>query len=126
MKNEAAQLFEKAFENLTEANKELYRPEEDVIPYSVCKNSQLAIMNFLRGYLYKNGVNPNSFITINQLFEECKKLNKDFGKIDLSEFNCTNHEIDSRYCHEVSKINTCFATANNLYAFLKEEHEIRD
>ncbi|WP_242156094.1 HEPN domain-containing protein [Aestuariivivens sediminis] len=124
MKNQSTQLFEKAFKNLTEANKELYRPEEDIIAYSICKNSQMAIMNFLKGYLSKRGVNPDAYKTIDQLFDKCKTLNKNFEKIDLSNLNCTNHEIDSRYCHEVSKINTCFATANNLYAFLKDEKEL--
>ena len=125
MKDTAAHLFNRASENLNEANKESYRPEEDIISFSVCKNSQMAIMNFLRGYLSSKGINPYTFVTINQLFEECKKLNKRFEKIDLSDFNCTNHEIDSRYCNEVSKVNTCFATAHNLYAFLKEEKEIK-
>ncbi|WP_242203962.1 HEPN domain-containing protein [Aestuariivivens insulae] len=120
MKNEANALFDRAFQSLNKANKELYRPEEDIVPYSVCKNSQFAIMNFLKGYLYKNGIDTTPFITINQLLKECKKVNKDFEKLDFSDLNCTHHEIDSKYCTEVSKVNTCFATANNLYAFLKE------
>ena len=120
MEKDANRLFDKAFQSLNSANKELYRPEEDIVPYSVCKNSQYAIMNFLKGYLYKKGVSPDSFITIDELFEECKKLNKDFEKIDFSDFNCTHHAIDSGYCTEVSKVNTCFATANNLYALLKK------
>ncbi len=40
---------------LNEASNELYRPEEDVVSYLVCKNSQYAIENYLKGFLLKNG-----------------------------------------------------------------------
>lgn len=120
MKNEANRLFDKAFQSLNSANKEIYRPEEDIVPFSVCKNSQYAIESFLKGYLYKKGVDPFPFKTINQLFEECKKLNVEFEKIDLSNFNCKSNEIDSRYCNNVSKVSSCYLLANNLSDFIKK------
>ena len=43
--------FASAQEKLNEAKKELFRPEEDLVSYLVCKNSQHAIENYLKGYL---------------------------------------------------------------------------
>ncbi|PCI07615.1 MAG: hypothetical protein COB73_08080, partial [Flavobacteriaceae bacterium] len=43
--------FNKAKEKLDIANKELFKPNEDVVSYSVCKNSQFAIEGYLKGYL---------------------------------------------------------------------------
>lgn len=122
MENKANKLFDKAFLSLNNANKEFYRPEEDIVPFSVCKNSQSAIENFLKGYLFKKGIDPFPFTTINQLLGECKKLNKNFEKLDLSNFNCKTHQIDSKYCYSVSKASNCFTLANSLHKFLKMEN----
>ena len=125
MKNESNKLFEMAISNLKEANKELYRPEEDLVSYSVCKHSQYAIENYLKGYLYENGINPSGFKTIQDLFEQCKRLNKAFEKVDLSDFNCQSHDLDSRYCNEISRVSKCFDTADNLDTFFRREKIIR-
>ena len=51
MKKKADKSFKLAIDKLNEANDELLRPNEDVVSYMVCKNSQYAIENYLRGYL---------------------------------------------------------------------------
>lgn len=117
----ADDLFLTAKKKLNEANNELYKPEEDIVAFSVCKNSQYAIENYLRGYLTKKGIKTSSLITIDQLYEACKKININFEKIDLSDFQCTNHTIDDRYCNEYAKVNSCFSTADSLDAFLRKE-----
>lgn len=40
--------FDEAQEKLSQANDEFFRPEEDLVTYSVCKNAQFSIENFLR------------------------------------------------------------------------------
>lgn len=47
MDEKANNHFYLAKENLNDANEELYKPEEDVVSYLVCKNSQKAIENYL-------------------------------------------------------------------------------
>jgi HEPN domain-containing protein len=121
MESNAHKLFLTAIEQLNAANKELYKPEEDVITYSVCKNSQHAIENYLKGFLTKNGIDTTNLKTIAQLYEACKKVNSNFEKVDLSDFQCISHEIDSIYCGEYGKVNTCFATADDLDTFLRKE-----
>lgn len=53
MENEAIKFFVNAAQKLNQANKELFKPEEDIVTYLVCKNSQYAVENYLKGYLFK-------------------------------------------------------------------------
>ena len=121
MDTKANKLFEDAVEKLNEASEELFRPKEDVVSYSVCKNSQFVIENYLKGFLLKNEIDPSSYKTIESLFEQCKLINKNFEEVDLSEFGCKSHTLDSRYCNEVSKVSNCFDIADNLDTFFRRE-----
>ena len=124
MNDKANKLFDDAIEKLNEANEELFRPEEDIVSFVVCKNSQLAVENFLKGFLLQNGVDPSNFKTIDSLYEKCKSINKNFKKVDLSDFECKSHKMDSRYCNEVSKVSNCFNIADSLDTFLRKEQII--
>jgi len=124
MNDKAKKLFDDAIEKLNEANEELFRPEEDIVSYVVCKNSQFAVENYLKGFLLQNGVDPSNFKTIDSLYEKCKSINKNFEKVDLSDFECRSHKMDSRYCNEVSKVSNCFNIADSLDTFLRKEQII--
>ena len=113
--------FASAQEKLNEAKKELFRPEEDIVSYLVCKNSQHAIENYLKGYLLKNGVDVEDCNTIDSLYNQCLVINKNFDKVDLSDFQCKGHDINSRYCTEIPKVTNCFDAADNLDTFLRKE-----
>ena len=107
---------------MNQANKELFKPEEEFVTYLVCKNSQYAVENYLKGYLFKEGIKPNEDETIDSLYEHYKKINKNFENLDLSDFNCkSSHYLETKYCDNVSKVNTCFDAADNLDTFLKRE-----
>ena len=121
MENESSKYFLNAAQKLNQANKELFKPEEDIVTYLVCKNSQYAIENYLKGYLLKNGVNPTEHKTINSLYEQCIIINENFKNVDLTEFKCKAHNLDSRFCNEVSKVNNCFDIADSLDTFLRRE-----
>ena len=113
--------FAAALEKLNEAKKELFRPEEDIVSYLVCKNSQHAIENYLKAYLLKNGVDVEDSNTIDSLYNQCLVINKNFDKVDLSDFQCKGHDINSRYCTEIPKVTNCFDAADNLDTFLRKE-----
>jgi len=121
MKTKANDLFNDATKKLKEASNELYKPEEDVVTFAICKNSQVAIENYLKGFLYNNGTDPSAFKTIDSLYQQCKLINPKFEKINLSRLNCKVNEIDSRYCNELSKVSTCYGLADNLDTFLRAE-----
>lgn len=124
METKAKILFDDALTKLQRANEELYKPEEDVVSYSVCKNSQNAIESFLKGYLLENGIDPAPFTTIKSLYENCKLINSQFEKINLSALNCSAQTIDHKYCNDLEKISHCFEAANGLDNFLKKEKVI--
>lgn len=124
MKAKANDYFKAASNKLQEANEELLRPKEDVVSYVVCKNSQNAIEDYLKGYLLKNGVNPDKFKTIDNLYNECKSLDKRFEKVNLSGITCKSQDTNSTYCVEVSKVSNCYNTAHTLDTFLREQKVI--
>ena len=121
MKNRARALFKDAINKVREANEELCRPEEDVVSVLVCKKSQRATENFLKGYLLHNGIDPSESNTLEDLYDQCKSFNKNFKKIDMSSFECKALDLDVKQCNEISKVNKCYTTADNLDTFLRDE-----
>jgi len=121
MEDKATKLFEDAIQKLKDANEELYRPEEDVVSYMVCKNAHIAIENFLRGFLVQNGVDTDNYNTIDSLYEQCKTINKNFKEVNLAGFECNAHKEDSRFHNKPSKFSRCFDIADSLDTFLRRE-----
>ena len=117
-------LFDEAVNKLNQANQELYRPEEDVVTFLVCQNAHFAIENYLKGFLMLHNIDTDNLITIDNLFEECKKINKKFEEIDLASFDCTSQEAESRFCNANSKVSRCFEIADSLDTFLRKEKVI--
>ena len=108
MGTKAKELLHLPKKNLNEAKEELFRPEEDMVSYLVCKNSQFAIENYLKGYLLKNGVDIDDCETIDALYKQCVAINANFEKVDLSDFECKGHNLNSRYCNEAFKSQQLF------------------
>jgi HEPN domain-containing protein len=112
--------FKIAKENLKNANDELFKPEEDVVSYLVCKNSQFAIENFLKGYLTLRGFETNENETLESLLDRCKLLDNKFNNVDINTIECRTNNIDSRYCQEVKKVSSCYDVADGLDTFLRK------
>ncbi|HKJ06975.1 MAG TPA: HEPN domain-containing protein [Flavobacteriaceae bacterium] len=126
MENRHKAFYKEADKKLTLAKEELFKPVEDLVSYSVCKNSQFAIENYLKGYLAQNNIEVKENETIASLYKKCVKLDNDFKTFDLTSIGCRNHPIDSRYCTEVNSVNECFDTADNLDTFLKKKKIISE
>ena len=126
MEAKSRELYKEGYARLSEANRELYKPEEDVVSYLVCKNAQFAVESYLKGYLTKNGVDIDQHDSIGDLYQACCKINPRFEKVNLSDFSCQDVKLgNARYCNEVSKVSHCFSAANDLDSFLREEQEIQ-
>ncbi|TVZ27510.1 HEPN domain-containing protein [Gillisia sp. Hel_I_86] len=121
MEQEANRLFDDGREKLNEANNELYKPKEDVVSYLVCKNAQHVIENYLKGFLLQKGIDPTNYKTIDSLYQQCKTINKNFEKVELSHMECNSELRNSKSCNEVSKVSKCFEAASNLDTFFKQE-----
>ncbi len=125
MKENAKRLYETAIQKLKEANDELCRPAEDVVSFMVCQNSHIAIENYLKGFLIENGIDPEASASVDSLYEQCKAVNRNFEKVNLSGFECEAHQLDSRFCNGVTNVSRCYDIADSLDTFLREEKIIK-
>jgi HEPN domain-containing protein len=121
MESKAPGLFNEAVKKLQEANEELCRPEEDVVSYLVCKNSQFAIVSFLKGYLLRKNIEPVGEENINALYKRCVEVNEKFGEIDLHDFTCKGYKPDSRSCSDTAKVSLCYEIAGKMDELLRRE-----
>ena len=96
--------FDEALEKLSQANDEFFRPEEDLVAYSVCKNAQFSIENFLKGYLMQHKIDVVGDETLDLLYEKCLNNNKNFSQLDLSALQCRSHNLNTRDCSDVPKV----------------------
>ena len=125
MEDKAKKLYETAIQKLKEANDELCRPAEDVVSFMVCQNSHIAIENYLKGFLIENGIEPDASASVDSLYEQCKAVNRNFEKVNLSGFECEEHQLDSRFCNGVTNVSRCYDIADSLDTFLREEKIIK-
>jgi len=120
MSSRSDAFLNEAEKKLKLAKEELFKPAEDFVSYSVCKNSQFAVENFLKGYLTKNEVNIDSNETIESLYNKCIVIDENFKSIDMGAIGCKGESIDSRYCSEINSVSACFDTADNIDTYLRK------
>ncbi len=120
MKSRSDAFLKEAEKKLKIAKDEMFKPAEDIVSYSVCKNSQFAIENFLKGYLTKKEVNLQPNETISSLYDKCITIDENFRTIDMNAIGCKNHAIDSRYCSEINSVSGCFDTADNIDTYFRK------
>src|SRR4030065_2213080 len=120
MKSRSEAFFKEAEKKLKSAKEELFKPAENIVSYSVCKNAQFAIENFLKGFLTKNNIELQPNETIASLYDKCLSIDKNFTTIDLSTIGCKNHAIDSRYCSDINTVSSCFDTADSIDTYLRK------
>ncbi|SDX26239.1 HEPN domain-containing protein [Lutibacter oricola] len=120
METRAKAFFKEANKKLNLAKEELFKPSENLLSYSVCKNSQFAIENYLKGFLIKNGVKLEKEETIENLMQKCIEVDKDFQKIDLTAISCKGSKIDSRYCAEIETVSACYDAADQIDTYLNK------
>ncbi len=68
----------------TKAQEESYKPEEDVVAYSVCKNAYYSVKNYLTAYLDSKDVSSNEKDSVKDLLEKCRATNEKFNDLHLS------------------------------------------
>lgn len=120
MSSRSNAFFKEATKNLNFAKEELLKPAEDIVSYSVCKNSQFAIENYLKGFLVKNNIDFDVNVNIETLYNKCLSIDEHFKNIDLSAIGCKNKSIDSRYCSEINSVSACFDVADEIDTHLKK------
>ena len=121
MTSRSEAFFKEAEKNLQIAKDELFKPEEDLVSYSICKNAQFAIENYLKGYLVRHDVHMEPDETIQSLYDKCLGIDPNFKKIDLHSIACKGHVIDSRYCSDVESVSACYDAADSIDTLLRKK-----
>ena len=124
MKELAKATLNNAIDHLRLANEELNRPEEDVVCFSACKHAQFATLNYLKGYLLQQGIEPTQDMTVQDLYDRCMSINPHFAKVDLETMACRNQFTKGNDCNELSKVSACFNIADHFDTLLREEKVI--
>ena len=75
--------YDQADELYQNAQEEYSRPEEDVVPYSVCRGAYKAVNKYLTGYLMKNGMDVHASMSLETLLSHCKEINNEFHNLNL-------------------------------------------
>ena len=96
---------------LLAAEKEVNRAEEDMVTHLVCMNSRQSIINYLKGYLLDNGIDPIEPNTMASLLNQCMGIDDKFSKLDLSPINCRFEVGHEDYCLEIEKVSECIEVA---------------
>lgn len=93
MENLKNPILDKADNFFYAAKEELCRPEEDVVPYSVCRNAYYAVMNYLGSFLGEHGVEFQEKDQIEDLLNQCRTIDRKFYSLNLSPmYRWTNTE----------------------------------
>jgi len=120
MSDRSDAFFREATKNLQIAKEELFKPSEDIVSFSVCKNSQFAIENYLKGFLCKKGVKLDQNETISALYNKSVAIDSKIKEIDFKAIGCKEHAIDSRYCSEINSVSACLDTADEIDTFFRK------
>lgn len=83
MITKAQTALKQAEEFFSTALEELARPAEDIVPYAVCRNSFLAVNNFLIGYLLQHGKEIHAATSLKDLLTQCQAVNQNFHALNL-------------------------------------------
>ena len=124
MDKKAKEHFEKAENQLKQANNELFKPKEDVVSFIVCKNSLFAIENYLKGYLTHRGFETKSDETLDHLLERCRLLDSRFNQINIDTIDCSMDHRNDKFCEDIDKVSSCFNSADSLDTFLRKQRII--
>lgn len=120
METRSEAFFKEGEKKLQLAKDELFKPAEDIVSFSVCKNAQFAVENFLKGVLIKNGVAIDISDTIGSLYNKCILVDPNFKNIEMGAIACKDKAIDSRYCAGINTVSACFDTADDIDTYLRK------
>lgn len=76
--------LEHAEEYFNAAQEGLYKPEEDVVHYTVCRNAFKAVESYLTSYLIQHGKDIHSSMSIEEMIERCRGIDPKFNNLDLA------------------------------------------
>jgi hypothetical protein len=98
------------------AQEELYRPEEDLVPFMICRSAFKSTGNYLAAYLFHEGIDVKDSMPLEYLLEACLEKNSRFNELNLDLLFYGN-------AHSVDIVNADIDTMNK---YLKIAAQTRD
>lgn len=94
---------------LRRAQDELNKPEEDVVPISICLGSKKAIDLYLKAFLVKHQEDNVDEGNLADRLKRCKEIQPEFSTIDFRPLDCLD-DTSCRmadYCMSIGKVAQC-------------------
>ncbi|NNF34453.1 MAG: HEPN domain-containing protein [Saprospiraceae bacterium] len=117
-----ATLKSKAEEYLQAAQNEMFKASEDVVPYVICKNAHLSIIQFLKGFLINKGETVKDGASIDDLVEKCKLYNNKFATLQDQHLKCGHGTSANTYCTTVDTVSACIEAALEAKKLTTDSH----
>jgi len=95
------------------------KPHNDIVSFSVCNNSKLAIKLLLESYLIKNNFSIDKNESLALLLERCSLIDPKFKSVSLSKIDCRHNTNNNSYCSSVDKVSACYNTAKEIELLIK-------
>jgi hypothetical protein len=118
MEPSANHYFNIASQKLSEANEELFQNGDGFNKSFVCKNTHIALKNFLKGFLVYHNITPIEE-SLEQMFEQCVLIDVYFSKIDFKNVICRKDDTLFLKCEDPRHITDCFETADNIDTYFR-------
>ena len=102
-------LLQKAIYELDQMKKELNRPKEDVVAYTLCHMIRKSALDFLNYYLLINNVDISHSNNLAEAHKHCIVLDDEFKNLDFSGLNCAGEKVNEQgsHCLEVNRLIEC-------------------
>jgi len=115
-------LKSKAEKYLKLAQDEMFKAEEDVVPYVICKNAHLSIIQYLKGFLFNKGETVEDDASIDDLVEKCKLYNNKFAILQDQHLKCGHGTSANTYCTTVDTVGACIEAALEAKKLTTDSH----
>ena len=121
MDDKAKAHFTKGEEEFRRADREMYKPEEDIVSLVVCRGTLGSIENYLKGFLALRGFETRNDENVGDLMERCRMLDKKFNSIRIEAIDCRNQTGSDLHCEEIEKLGACYQVADQLDTLMRKK-----
>jgi len=121
--------LKQALTELRIAEYELNRPNEDVVTLSICLTARQSMGAMLQLFLLSKSINHNAGKSLSNLLDQCKKIDKQFESIELSNIFCnelTHDECENKYCLSAENVTHCITVANQLKTLVLHKFKLTE
>ena len=114
---------------LSEAETELNRPQDDVVTISACQTIRNSMKDMMEIYLSANAIPLKQNASLDDLLIQCTGSSQAFSAVDLSNIECKgigHNHCDGKYCLSVDNVTFCVNAANQLKSVVWNEFKVSD